>query len=132
MTRNYALIEQVWQFIKDNPRKHRQRAWFSDCGTAACFAGWAVQMEGYEQAGLVSVRRCDDESKRHPVGTLAQDLLGLSPHEGNTLFHSGNSRPMLELMVKDLLNGDELKDRKFYWHLRREQLRKEREDNARA
>ena len=110
-TRNTQLLQQVLQFIKDNPEQHHQAHWFSTCGTAACFAGHAVLMSGWEH--------CEDQSPemihshRHKgqpllVRKAAAHELGLTLLESVALFDPENTIEMLELMVKDLVNGDVL------------------------
>lgn len=45
---NVELLERVLTYIKDHPEDHRQKVWaeMSSCGTAMCFAGWAVALSG--------------------------------------------------------------------------------------
>ena len=42
------------------------------------------------------------------------EVLGLDLIESSVLFHADNSRRMLELMVKDLNNGEPLRSRGRY------------------
>lgn len=44
----------------------------------------------------------------------AQMELGVTPWEAETLFGAANTRPMLQLIVKDLVNGDDLRDAEDY------------------
>ncbi|BCP41407.1 hypothetical protein MINTMi27_15000 [Mycobacterium intracellulare] len=50
--RNVALLEATMQHIKDHPELHEQSSVFlqSECGTAACFAGWACMLSGFQPA----------------------------------------------------------------------------------
>lgn len=102
--RNIELLEKTMQFIKDNPEKHDQHTW---CGTAQCFAGWAVHLQGGrvvdEESAIVEVGWHRDH-----VQDVAESLLGLDGWESGALFAGGNTLEELELMVKDLVNGDEL------------------------
>jgi hypothetical protein len=115
--RNVELLERTMQFIKDHPEQHSQGWWFKkrDCGTAACFAGWAVTLKGY--LPVFHVGDCRAETvvlpgyrREFDTPELAQELLGLTLRERETLFEASNTSEMLELMVKDLVNGDELKE----------------------
>jgi hypothetical protein len=107
MARNTALLERVMQHILDNPEQHKQDIWVNDCGTAACFAGWACLLSGWLSAqDYLNVVR--DEERRE-VKPAAMDALGLTPWEAERLFDAGNTRDRLALMVKDLVNGDELR-----------------------
>lgn len=102
--RNIELLEKTIQYIKDHPEKHYQREWVNTCGTAACFCGWAAMLSGYTAAQI--------KEKEHEVimTYFGADLLGLNSEEAYMLFKAQNTREMLELMVKDLVNGDELRD----------------------
>lgn len=121
--RNVELLEKTMQYIKDHPEKHQQGTWVNfqaDCGTAACFAGWTCLLEGMDLKKLQSPAGTEyllmpddsraDEDGDVEIQQVAGDLLGLTGQETNTLFCGINSQPMLELMVKDLVNGDDLRD----------------------
>jgi hypothetical protein len=111
--RNIAALEQTMQYIKDHPEQHNQEVYFqqTECGTAACFAGWTCILAGHElikdDVGLVWCLCRNDE----PIWivTVAQNILGLTRDEAAKLFYCDNSIETLELMVKDLVNGDELR-----------------------
>lgn len=45
---NMLELEKVMTFIQDHPEKHDQRVWITECGTAACMAGWAAVLNGWE------------------------------------------------------------------------------------
>lgn len=106
MIRNTELLEQVMQHITDHPEKHSQEEWF--CGTAACFAGWACLMSGWKQVEVDSVRVTRPGVSSY-ADTVATAELGLEEHEANRLFDGANTRDMLRLMVKDLVNGDKMR-----------------------
>lgn len=99
--------------IKDHPELHRQERVFveTDCGTAGCFAGWACLLNGYMQlsGGHVMTPNGDVYGVEAAISAL-----GITRNEAYTLFACGNSRSMLELMVKDLVNGEELRDLSHY------------------
>lgn len=103
--RNVELLEATLQFIKDNPDKHNQNMW---CGTAQCFAGWAIALKGWERYtdDLPMVQR---EGLALRIPTAAKNELGLSEYEALILFDGSNTVDMLELMVKDLVNGAPLR-----------------------
>lgn len=106
--RNVALIELVMQQIKDHPELHDQGPFFSEneCGTAACFGGWACLLSGYNHIdGMV----LSPSGFISAPAKVAMNLLGITFPEATTLFSPANSRGMLELMVKDLVNGDKLR-----------------------
>jgi hypothetical protein len=104
--RNIELLQHTMQHIKDHPEKHDQNNYWTSCGTPLCFAGWATHFNGTTMKQI--------RSNPHSRGTAhyAASILGLAPHEAIMLFAAGNTIPMLELMVKDLVNGDELR----VWH----------------
>lgn len=122
--------------IMDHPETHLQGVWTTEiqCGTAACMAGWTCLLSGYEIAeyanlpvpmgwggahGLVPSysRVTKDGGSAVPVRSTAANLLGLTPDEAETLFSGANTAPMLQLMVNDLVNGDELQELSFYQDL---------------
>jgi len=115
MTRNTELLEKTMQFILDHPEQHDQSAW---CGTPQCFAGWAATLTGWAKvAGWdVYVRRGDREER---VSVVAAEELGLTEREANVLFNGGNDVSELQMMVKDLLNGDTLRSAQEYWEAAR-------------
>lgn len=96
--RNIELLEQTMRHIKDYPEAHDQSHWM--CGTTACFAGWAAVLAGW------SMEKIQDNIGRR----AGAELLGLTYDEAGTLFSALNNVEMLELMVKDLVNGDALRE----------------------
>lgn len=105
--RNVELLERVMQHIDDHPEQHDQAAWINECGTAACFAGWAVMFTGGKLSRDGVFVTVVGESDC--VSRAAGRRLGISAVEGDVLFDASNTRDMLRLMVKDLVNGDELR-----------------------
>lgn len=104
MKRNVELLQQTMQYIKDHPERHQQDIWTNQCGTAACFAGWAAMLSGWAAWQVHNFE----------MWTRGANLLGLTYTEARILFDTGNTAPMLELMVKDLVNGDQLRDQADY------------------
>lgn len=102
MTRNVELLQQTMQYVTDHPEQHYQARWI--CGTAACFAGRAGLLSGMTESQIWNV----------DMGAHGANLLGLTWFEARALFYADNTRPMLELMVKDLVNGSELRSRPEY------------------
>jgi hypothetical protein len=100
------------QQIVDHPESHYQGWWYREnvCGTVACFAGWACLLSGLELRNVGSSFVRDTLAGDRPVLDVATELLGLTPDEACALFDMRNNRHALELMVKDLVNGDELRD----------------------
>lgn len=99
MTRNVELLEATMQHILDHPKEHDQATFVNTCGTAACFAGRAALLSGWTVAQITWA----------PMWSSGAELLGLTFTETWTLFKGDNTIPMLELMVKDLVNGDKLR-----------------------
>lgn len=105
--RNTELLQQTMQFIKDHPEQHDQASYWTNCGTPSCFAGWALHLNGVTQRQVYN----------HPffnTANYAATVLGLTASERINLFCPGNTVPMLELMVKDLVNGDALRSWEDY------------------
>lgn len=115
--RNVELLERTMTQIKDYPELHDQGTLFvrSECGTAACFAGWACLLSGCtpaflpETVGALSTFVLDRDARLQSAWDQAVRLLNITGDEARILFHPCNSRAMLELMVKDLVNGENLK-----------------------
>lgn len=122
---NIELLEKTMQYIEDHPEQHEQSLWLSQatpgCATAACFAGWACLLDGYEavawerwyRAGIdlisFNVRKSDSLVNSHPR-ELGQALLGLSDADAWVLFYGTNTLDQLKLMTKHLSNGLALAD----------------------
>lgn len=114
-TPNAELAYRVLDQIDAHPELHRQRWWLTvaDCGTAACFAGWACILSGDEPVipfdgepgdEFSHVRTAD--TKIH-VGDHARALLGLdSSVEGRDraaeLFFDDNTREDLHRIVAEV------------------------------
>lgn len=106
MVPNVELLEQTMRHIIDHPEKHDQRLWVSPCGTTACYAGWACILSGAKQTiGTTQIQFAGET--RHPQ-YLAAELLGLDHATANNLFNCRNTIEQLELMVKDLVNGQDI------------------------
>jgi hypothetical protein len=105
-TRNVELLEATMQYILDHPEEWDQSTFI--CGTAACFAGRAALLSGWS---IEEIHNAADSCEMYSEGAK---LLGLTYVEAHCLFRSENTVPALELMVKDLVNGDELQPRLSY------------------
>lgn len=126
-TVNTELLKQTLEYIKDNPETWDQAEW---CGTAQCFAGWAVTLAGMSLNGFgdVEVDSMPSEmaSAVNPdievltVREAAIIALGIADSDlpdvddewpevepelisaASVLFHSGNSLEDLEHYVAEL------------------------------
>lgn len=112
---NVELLEKVMHHILDHPEEHDQTMWFrkNTCGTAACFAGHVALLSGYQpgswQLGWdgTTISSCAvGEGGTDEVPDLAQDLLCLTKDQANMLFYGENTVPELQVMVKDLVDGN--------------------------
>lgn len=115
--RNVELLEKTMQHILDHPEQHDQGEWArtTDCGTAACFAGWAAILTfGPSVLGYIGGFDLPAPYNLSCMSESAGALLGLTEPEYDTLFEANNTRDMLQLMVKDLVNGDELQSVEHY------------------
>lgn len=118
MERNTELLEATMQHILDHPNSHDQGRYFNSCGTPSCFAGWAIHLAGYRYTDGVRVCQISptgDGKALAADGVFAAQLLGIDLVNAWRLFNAGNTRSMLELMVKDLVNGDDLKSAENYY-----------------
>lgn len=129
--RNTELLERVMRHILDHPEEHNQNSWGhrTQCGTAACFAGWTLLLTG--QGEFLPCRLATEENGEWTptdgeylwikgddgegdISDHAAGLLGLKEWEANRMFAPSNTRPMLELMVKDLVAGNRMRTRTEY------------------
>ena len=118
MKRNVELLERTMRHILDHPERHDQAQWIAPCGTAACFAGWSVLLspnwEVFDYRGVWLARRVGEPEDVWAPSEAAKVELGVTPDEAAILFDVVNTRPMLQLMVKDLVNGDDLREVEDY------------------
>lgn len=116
--RNVELLEKTITFIADHPEQHEQDVWISECGTTACFAGWALRLNGVASTEIARLSNSFDYLYEGlGIRAKAGRALGLTREETHTLFSGKNSFSALQLMVKDLVNGDQLQNRDYYAHL---------------
>lgn len=107
---NTELLEQTMQHIKDHPEQHRQSIWVNSCGTSACFAGWAALLSGMDWAQIIAA----EDQGAGGMHAMGAELLGISIDDAYRLFDGQNTLRMLELMVKDLLNGQSVRPQYRY------------------
>lgn len=112
---NAERLQTVLTHIRDNPELHRQDLW--TCGTSACFAGWTTRLFGVEDGwtnigfstdvdGICGAEVWERDGTHYSsTRMLAITLLGLTNDQAFKLFNGGNTIGMIELMVKDLVNG---------------------------
>lgn len=130
---NVKLLREVLDYIKANPQKWNQDAWFkvsvdkqgepifnkvtlqfeevNSCNTALCFAGHAALMSGFD-----APPRYDYEvwrgwgpglpkGERMDVDQYATEVLGLSTNQADVLFNGDNSLEDLERIVGKLIEN---------------------------
>lgn len=111
---NAELAYKVLDHIDAHPEQWRQDFYVgeTDCGTAACFAGWACLLSGevplYEdwEPYDTDMRRTDAVLGDRSVSWRAQELLGASRFEdhdeddGRDLFSEWNTREDLGSIVE--------------------------------
>lgn len=112
---NIQELERILTYITDHPEEHVQSRW--TCGTGACFAGHTALLNGY-QALTVGIdflgsMVVDDRGWGHRVRDVALKILDVDETTSEVLFDGNNTREMIAEMVKDIANGEHLKD---LWH----------------
>jgi hypothetical protein len=116
---NIEKLEAVLDHIKMHPESHNQEVWAekTECGTAYCMAGWAVALAGYEfcwrsdgTTSSVITERTATSTHCELIEEIATAVLGLDFRDADDLFHSLNTVDDLELMVKNLSNGEPIRD----------------------
>jgi hypothetical protein len=112
---NIDKLKAVLAKIKADPKSWDQSVWI--CGTAACFAGHAVLMEGARPASpsawFQRYRPVTSHTDRAvlcgvtvDVSTAAEVILGLTPSQAGCLFEQENELEDLERMVAALARGE--------------------------
>lgn len=107
---NAALAYAVLDRIDAHPEQWRQGWWFTklDCGTAACFAGWACVLSGDKPRVADADMEGEFSTVIRPDGILdnvedrAEVLLGLDGEQGSSLFYSDNTRDDLGRLVAEI------------------------------
>jgi len=115
---NSELLRSTMAYIESHVHEWDQFAWAhrGDCGTAMCFAGWAVTLAGAE----VDFTRFGDESSTSTITPASQrelglrssyideaarELLDLSLDQSEELFCASNSMERLRMLVDELAAG---------------------------
>lgn len=98
------LAKRVSAHIHAHPDQHRQGDWYqeTDCGTAACIAGWTAVLDGAELAknfyddGFVEASAVEGvrTGGTTSIATYARVALGLTPDEAKELFFSRERRAL--------------------------------------
>jgi hypothetical protein len=107
---NAALAYRVLDHIDAHPEQWRQNWWFTqrDCGTAACFAGWACVLSGDQPRVTDADEVGEFSTVIRPDGALAnvedraEALLGLDGDKAGALFYASNTRADLDLLVIEI------------------------------
>jgi hypothetical protein len=137
---NIEAIEQTLTFVQDHPEQHAQDRWICETGAclaghAVLLNGYSpIHMfnEMVVKTGSPEQDRCEEalralkakpgrfsfiEAKdllyageAEHVQDVAQRLFGISGPDATLLFAATNTVEKLELMVKDLGNGEKLRD----------------------
>lgn len=81
--KNWPLLIQTAEYIVDHPSEWDQSWWVSECGTTACFAGWAVRLADFEFVG--------DSRGTVPRISLSRDRYFELKEAGVSAWQSANS-----------------------------------------
>lgn len=129
---NVELLMETLEYIKDNPQKWLQEAWFAlidpktgnrvwdielfdveeinSCGSAFCFAGHAALKSGFcaPPKSPNSAWRMDINGRDVWVEDYAREQLGLTHEQAGVLFAADNSLEDLETIVKAIIDNPEI------------------------
>lgn len=93
------LAEKILQRITEDPESHNQDVWagtsgYSECGTVACIAGWAVEFNRNEgEDEYRALDRLGAELNAPPwYDSVGRELLGLDRPAANGLFYTSGNR----------------------------------------
>jgi hypothetical protein len=99
---NADLARRTLAAIENDPAHWNQKAWISsspECGTAYCFAGWAVKLHTASEPGYAT-----------PIKQKAEDALGLQAWIAEPLFYSSNTLSDLRNMVADYAEAESMQE----------------------
>lgn len=115
---NTDLLRRTLTQIEAHPETWDQKNWGieTDCGTAYCFAGWAVVLsdlpldwdleeDEFENQRVVANRTSEDAPlgfRLRSIFHVAKQLLDLSMPQAEHLFHADNSLDELRSQVAEL------------------------------
>lgn len=119
MAPNVDLLKRTLAYIEANERAWDQTVWRRKdpvCGTAMCFAGWAVTLAGDQWASeaveATEIRGDDDsflvkigDDRVQEVDDRAAELLGLTYEQVDLLFFSLNDLDDIRLIVGEICEG---------------------------
>jgi len=108
---NIELLNKVMNHIELHPNQHDQTVWAERtvCGTAMCFAGWAVVLSGGKIAfagNSTRTSQCRIDGAMDDIDLVAERLLGLSMDDANDLFGPTNTIEDLREIVDMLIERD--------------------------
>lgn len=132
MARNIELLTEVRDLIEADQSKLNMNYWVSipadtvefndgttakvSCGTTACIAGWAVQLNGdkllvneysdFEGDKYLAEQCVARNGRVIDISHRAEKLLGLSNYEADVLF--GGTNEVALPMLNTLINGESL------------------------
>jgi hypothetical protein len=112
-------MQETLKYIEDHPQEWDQGVWASrtPCGTACCFAGWAVALheqgnpedlfDFIQNGDDVSCLRDDVESPYagRDIERAAKDCLNIEEEWADALFDGTNSLSDLQVIVARLCAG---------------------------
>lgn len=88
---NVELLKQIRDKIASTPDAYDQMVYgrpdhTAPCGTACCIAGWACVLSGRYSVEDIRKARDAEYVVKERISETAQELLGLSENEADTLF----------------------------------------------
>jgi hypothetical protein len=113
---NAERLLDVLTFLEVHPDRHDQNYWVlrRACGTVACLAGWAALRNGYvesysseDPSYFRGVYRSDDPHQElRAIRNVAEEVLDLTPEEGDLLFDYCNGIQDLWRIVNEITDGE--------------------------
>lgn len=100
-TPNLSLLRKVLDHIDAAPDLWDQINWSNGCNTTHCVGGWAAALSGDVVNGIYSV---SPNGSVYYVSERAQQLLGLTEAEADSLFKATNDRYDIEFYANEIAN----------------------------
>lgn len=102
---DYVRLQGTLEWVQAHPDSHNQGVWArrTECGTAACLAGWTVVLAdiALDWDGDGACETADGEL----ISDVAQNLLGLEDYYADWLFGGGNTLDDLWRIAEEITHG---------------------------
>lgn len=112
-TLNRTAITQLADHLETHPNSHDQAVFAerNSCGTVHCAAGWTVVLAGWPLFWVKAAASTEVANKTYndgrflPVDLAAQQILGLTDEQANSIFYDFGPRCQIVAKLRDLIGS---------------------------